>query len=84
MNSRESKELYKYIATELGVTELQIEEACKSPFVMQHYVQTKVADKTTGDIPSVRIPYFGIFYKDQRRMSFYLTKSKKNKQDESI
>jgi len=79
MKSSISLEIYRNIAKELGLSVSQVEEVCLLSMECQYYIQTKLVDRDNDVYPSLRIPGFGMFYKNQKRISSY--KSMKRKKE---
>jgi len=58
-------ELYKLTrikAKKYGLTKQQLEDIMDSSFRFLRFVLKEKTDRENLDFPSVRIPYFGIFY----------------------
>lgn len=62
MNNIELNKLTKIKAKKYGLTKQQIEDIMDSSFRFLRYVLVEKTDRKTLDFPSVRIPFFGIFY----------------------
>lgn len=61
MNS-EVKTLIKAIAKDLNLTAAEVERAYEAPFDLQAIIMKYRCDKEKQKFPSLRIPYFLIFY----------------------
>lgn len=60
--NREVKVLFKELSKKYGVTLQQLEEVFEAPFRLQVENMKKRCDRKRLYFPSLRIPYFGIFY----------------------
>ena len=52
----------KMIAKKLGLTLAETEGVIRSTFEFQSHIMKHLCDRKTSYFPSVRIPYWGIFY----------------------
>jgi len=60
--NREVKVLFKELAKKYDLTLEQLEEIFEAPFRLQVENMKKRCDRRKLTFPSLRIPYFGIFY----------------------
>ena len=58
----EVKELLKRVAEEMNLSYTDVERAYKAPFELQSIIMRYRCDRDKGYFPSLRIPYFLIFY----------------------
>ena len=82
MKNAELHKLVKIKAKKYGLTEQQIKDIVDAPWKFLRYVMKEKGNRETLYFPSVRIPFFGIFYCPDWIMR-KLTKDKKEK-DEAV
>ena len=61
------KALIKFLANKYDLTQGQVEEVIITPFLFASRV-IKGADPKTLEFPSVRIPFFGLFFVPKRKI----------------
>lgn len=59
---KETKELIKFFSKKYNIPQAEITKVFEAPFKFQTHVMKNVCDRKKLYFPSVRIPYFGIFY----------------------
>ena len=77
MNS-EVKALIKCIAKEMQLSVADVERAYNAPFELQAIVMKYRTKRETQEFPSLRIPYFLIFYCPEWNKARLLKKQKKH------
>ena len=62
VSQRELKALLKFIAEKHGLPYGEVVKIFEAPFHLQSHVMRKVCNRNSMYYPSLRIPYFGIFF----------------------
>jgi len=79
MKSIKTRETIKMLAKEYGLSMDDIRKVVESPFFFTKHVLENKTDRSKYHFPSIRIPYFGIFFCPDS-----LKKKFKKKNDEFI
>jgi hypothetical protein len=75
------KNLIDSLAKEMGLRSIDVERAYKAPFELQSIVMRYRCDREKQIFPSLRIPYFLIFYCPERRQQRLKKLQDKHKKD---
>jgi hypothetical protein len=78
------KELINSLAKEMNLKSSDVERAYEAPFDLQAIVMKYRCDRESQKFPSLRIPYFLIFYCPEWNKARLLRKYKKKRTNETV
>jgi len=75
---REIKQLLKFIALKYDIPFSEVQKVYEAPFKLQVDIMKVKCDRKSANFPSLRIPYFGVFYSPKWRRDKYFKKNNEN------